>query len=330
MTAFEAIGVVGGGAWGTALANAAARAGRSVTLWARDASEVATMRDRRENVRRLPGVRLEDAVSPTADLADLRRVDTALLVVPAQALRGVALALAPVLPTGCPAVVCAKGIERATGSFMTDVTSEAMPHATPAVLSGPSFAEDVSRGLPTAVVLAAAQESLAEALAQALSSSRFRVYHGVDMRGVEIGGAAKNVLAIAAGIVAGRRLGESARAALTARGFAELTRFARAFGGRPETLMGLSGLGDLILTCGSAKSRNFAFGVDLGEGLPVGEAGHGKLAEGAFTARALVEMARSAGVDLPICEAVDAVLSGRVGIDDVVERLMTRPLKSEG
>ncbi|PSC02968.1 glycerol-3-phosphate dehydrogenase [Alsobacter soli] len=330
MSGFAHIGVAGGGAWGTALANAAARAGRSVTLWARDAAEVETMRARRENVRRLPGVRLEDGVAPTADMAELGQADGILLAVPAQALRGVAQALAPHLRAGTPVVVCAKGIERGTGRFMSEVAAEAAPGALPAILSGPSFADDVSRGLPTAVVLACGDPVAAEGLAEALSSSRFRVYHGVDVRGVEIGGAAKNVLAIAAGIVAGRQLGESAKAALTARGFAELSRFAKAFGGRPETLMGLSGLGDLILTCGSAKSRNFAYGFDLGAGAAPALAGGGKLAEGVFTARALVEMARSRRVDMPIAEAVDRVLSGQLTIDQAIDALMTRPLKAEG
>ncbi len=322
---FETIGVVGAGAWGTALANAAARAGRRVVLWSRDADHAAEMARERVNARRLPGVPLHDRVEPTADLRRACDVRAILLVVPAQALREVAEAMALVVKQGIPVVVCAKGIERGTGLFMSEIAADLLRGAMPAVLSGPSFAEDVSRGLPTAVVLAAPLDLVAEELARALSSTSFRVYHGADMRGVEIGGAAKNVLAIAAGIVAGRGLGESARAALTTRGFAELSRFARAYGSRPETLMGLSGLGDLILTCASARSRNFAFGLDLGRGVPLAQAGGGKLAEGVHTARILVEMAEARGVDMPVAAAVDGVLTGATGIEAAIEALMTRP-----
>ena len=266
---------------------------------------------------------------PTASLADAADVRALLLAVPAQTLRGVVEALSLCLKGGIPVVITAKGIERETGLFLSDVVRDLLPGVMPAVLSGPSFADDVARGLPTAVVLAAPDDHVAQILGHALSSPRFRVYHGTDMRGVEIGGAAKNVLAIAAGIVEGSGLGESAKAALTARGFAELQRFAAAYGARPETLMGLSGLGDLILTCGSLKSRNFAFGHDLGRGLSPAEAGQGKLAEGVFTAHVLVTMARARGVGMPIAEAVDAVLNGSLSVDKAVAALMTRPLKAE-
>ena len=323
------IGVVGAGAWGTALANAAARAGRKVVLWARDRDQARSIEIERENRARLPGIPLEPGVRATAALGEAVNAAAVLVVVPAQALRGVVAEMAPAMRARLPVVVCAKGIERGTGRFMTQVVAETAPAAVPAILSGPSFAADVGRGLPTAVTLAAADAELAEGLGQALSSGRFRVYHGTDVRGVEIGGAAKNVLAIAAGIVAGRRLGESARAAIVARGFAELRRFAAAHGGRPETLMGLSGLGDLVLTCGSAQSRNFAFGLALGEGRTVAEASGGKLAEGAFTAEALVGMARDAHVEVPISEAIAAVLRGECSIDAAVDGLMNRPLRSE-
>jgi glycerol-3-phosphate dehydrogenase (NAD(P)+) len=326
---FDTIGVIGAGAWGTALANAAARAGCTVRLWTRDPAHAAAMASARQNAHRLPGVPLLPAVTPTASLAEAAQARALLVAVPAQALRAVATDLAAVARPGLPAVVCAKGIEHGTRLFMSEVVEATLPGLVPAVLSGPSFAEDVSRGLPTAVVLAAPRKAVAEGLARALSSSAFRVYTATDVRGVEIGGAAKNVLAIAAGIVAGRALGESAKAALTARGFAELSRFARACGARAETLMGLSGLGDLILTCGSAKSRNFAHGFDLGRGVPLAQAGQGKLAEGVFTARALVEMAQARGVPMPIAEAVDAVLAGSIDIDAAIAALMTRPLKAE-
>jgi glycerol-3-phosphate dehydrogenase (NAD(P)+) len=233
---------------------------------------------------------------------------------------------------GTPVIACAKGIERGSRRFMSEVIAESAPAAVPAILSGPSFAADVARGLPTAVTLAAQDEELAAALAAALGSTTFRPYHSTDVRGVEIGGAAKNVLAIAAGIVAGRGLGASAGAALTTRGFAELFRFGNALGARQETVVGLSGLGDLILTCSSAQSRNFSLGVALGRGgEPSGAAGKPpKLAEGMFTAAALVDMAQAAGVEMPIATAVAAVLDGQLSIDAAIESLLTRPFRAEG
>ncbi len=322
---FQRIGVVGAGAWGTALANAAARAGRDVILWARDPEHAAQMSATRANERRLAGVPLEPAVRPTADLADLGDADAILLVAPAQAVRSVAGALAPALGAGVPVVNCAKGIERDTRAFLSDAIAAVLPGRPAAVLSGPSFAEDVARGLPTAVTIAALDEDLAQRLCAALSGGAFRLYHSTDVRGVEIGGAAKNVLAIAAGVCVGMGLGASAQAALVARGFAELRRFARAWGGRDDTLMGLSGLGDLVLTCGSAQSRNFALGLALGRG----EQPPAKLAEGAFTASALVAMARERGVEMPISEAVEAVVEGRVSASQAVDALLARPRKPE-
>jgi glycerol-3-phosphate dehydrogenase (NAD(P)+) len=323
------IAVIGGGAWGTALANAAALAGRDVTLWMRDPAAAAEMHHDRENARHLPGVRLNSRVTPTASVADLDDADAGLLVTPAQAVRAAMQIVGPALKRRAPLVVCAKGIERETGRLLSDIVGELRPDAPVGVLSGPSFADDVARGLPTAVTLACGDAAEATALAAALSGPSFRVYHSVDVRGVEIGGAAKNVLAIACGAVIGRGLGESAKAALTARGFAELMRFARAYGAQPETLMGLSGLGDLVLTCGSAHSRNFGFGERLGRGVPVAEASGGKLAEGAFTASALVALARAKGIEMPIAEAVDAVVGGRSTVDEAIEALMSRPLRAE-
>jgi glycerol-3-phosphate dehydrogenase (NAD(P)+) len=325
---FDHIAVLGAGAWGTALANVAARAGRSVTLWARDA-ESATMIAKRRESPRLPGITLNDSVEVTGDIAQAARADAVLIVVPAQMLRAVARALDPVLRPGTPVVACAKGIERGSQKFMTEVIAESAPRATPAILSGPSFATDVARGLPTAVTLAAREQELAAALARALGSATFRPYHSIDVRGVEIGGAAKNVLAIAAGIVTGRKLGASAAAALTTRGFAELFRFGRAYGAQPETLTGLSGLGDLILTCSSSQSRNFSLGIALGQGHSPAEARSSKLAEGVDTAPALVEMAKAKKVDMPIANAVAAVLNGQMSVDEAIESLLTRPFKSE-
>jgi glycerol-3-phosphate dehydrogenase (NAD(P)+) len=329
VTLFQSIAVVGAGAWGTALANAAARAGRDVALIAREPDHAAEMATERENRRRLPGVRLEPGVIPTADLTRAGAARAVLLVTPAQSCAAMAEALALVLRPGVPVVLCAKGIDRASRMFLGDIIAEALPRQPFAVLSGPSFAEDVSRGLPTAVVLASSDPVIAEALALALSGRTFRVYHGQDVRGVEIGGAAKNVLAIACGAVMGRGLGESARAALLARGFAELTRFARAYGGEPSTLMGLSGLGDLVLTGSSPKSRNYAFGEALGRGLTPGEAAGGKLAEGALTAAALLDLAEARGVDMPISREVTRLVTGEAGLDEAIAALMARPTKAE-
>jgi len=334
------IAVVGAGAWGTALANVIARGGGTVTLFARDAAAAGVMAAVRES-RRLPGVPIDQRVAIAALTERRPEGDAILIAVPAQALRGTVSALAGAIAAGTPVVACAKGIERTTRRFMTEIIAECLPGAVPAILSGPSFAVDVARGLPTAVTLAAADETVAQMLTRSLGSAAFRPYHSTDVRGVEIGGAAKNVLAIAAGIVAGRKLGASALAALTTRGFAELMRFGRAYGAQPETLTGLSGLGDLILTCTSPQSRNFSLGLALGQGhdltpsLPSpasggGKGGGGHLAEGAFTAAVLVDMARARAVEMPIAAAVAAVLDGALVIDAAIEALLTRPLRAEG
>ena len=325
----QRISVIGAGAWGTALANAIAHPHRPITLYARDRATVDEIARNGTNAAHLPGVNISAEVTPTDSLEKAANADMLLLVVPAQATREAVVSLSSYLPRGVPLISCAKGIERGTNHFVSEIIAAAAPTARIAVLSGPSFAADVARGLPTAVTLAAADKALAESLAEAIRSPTFRVYHSTDIRGVEIGGAAKNVLAIAAGIVVGRRLGPSAQAALTTRGFGELMRFGRAFGAKAETLTGLSGLGDLILTCTSPQSRNYSLGVALGAGRPLGEAGAGKLAEGAFTASALVEMARKKNVELPIAEAVDDVLAGRLDIDSAIARLLSRPIGAE-
>ena len=325
----DAIAVLGAGAWGTALANLAARRGGKVILWARDAGHVEEMKRTRANERRLPGVKLETGVEPSVDLGRLREVGIVLAATPAQAMRAVARDAAPFLRDDTDWVICAKGIERVTHAFMSDVLAAEAPHAAPAVLSGPSFADDLAAGLPTAVTLAARTAERAERLGRALDSPAFRLYRSTDIRGAEIGGAAKNVLAIACGIAAGRGLGASAVAALTARGFAELTRLGRAFGAMPETLMGLSGLGDLVLTCTSLQSRNFAFGHALGAGKSLADAAGGKLAEGAFTARALVELAAERGVEMPISAVVDRIVAGETTVAEAIDSLLMRPKKSE-
>ena len=316
MGAFDSVAVIGAGAWGTALAAVAARAGREVTLYARDAGIAAHIVASRTNPK-LPGVTLVPEITVTADLTQAAACDVILLVTPAQALRESMTALAPHLAAAKPVIACAKGIERGSHKFMTEIIAETAPLARPAILSGPSFADDVARGLPTAVTLAARDETLASELVQALGSPTFRPYHTSDVRGVEIGGAAKNVLAIAAGIVVGRNLGASAQAALTTRGFSELSRFGRALGARSETLAGLSGLGDLILSCASPQSRNFALGIALGRGEP------------APTAPVLVELAAAQRVEMPLSKAVAAILDGSISIDAAIDGLLTRPFKAE-
>jgi glycerol-3-phosphate dehydrogenase (NAD(P)+) len=325
MAEFHSVAVIGAGAWGTALATVAARAGRTVTLWARNAEHADRIASTRDNPR-LPGVRLAPEIVVTSELSLAARADMLLIATPAQHLRGAVNTLASHVTKPVPVIACAKGIEHGTHKFMTDVIAEAAPHALPAILSGPSFADDVARGLPTAVTLAAKDEALASNLVQALGSATFRPYHTTDVRGVEIGGAAKNVLAIAAGIVVGRNLGASALAALTTRGFSELARLGRACGARTETLSGLSGLGDLLLSCSTAQSRNFALGIALGRGEA---APAGKLAEGAFTAPVLVELAAARKVDMPVSQAVAAILDDRLTIDAAIEGLLTRPFKAE-
>ena len=322
------LGVAGAGAWGLALANVAATAGRRVILWGRNADEMRELARTRQSPR-LVGVRLADDLTISADIAALAQCEAILVVVPAQATREVAALLASVLPRIAPLIACAKGIERGSDMFMTQVLAEAAPGHPAAILSGPSFAADVAAGLPTAVTLACADEALARALALALNSANFRLYHSTDVRGVEIGGATKNVLAIACGIASGLGLGPSAGAALIARGFAELSRFGAAYGACAQTLMGLSGFGDLVLTCTSPQSRNFAFGVALGCGLSAAEAGAGKLAEGATTARALLEMARARGIEMPIAESVETVLRGEKDVRAAVGALLARPPKAE-
>lgn len=326
MTPLNRVSVIGAGAWGTALAGVAVRAGREVTLYARDAAMAAAISTTRENPR-LPGIPVDRSIAITHDIATAGRADIIVIAVPAQNSRAAIAALAPHLAAGTPVITSAKGIEHGTHKFMTEVIAEAAPQATPAILSGPSFASDVARGLPTAVTLAASDESMAVTLVRALGSATFRPYHTTDVRGVEIGGAAKNVLAIAAGIVVGKQLGASALAALTTRGFSELVRLGRACGARGETLAGLSGLGDLILTCSSPQSRNFSLGVALGRSE---RPSRDKLSEGEFTAPVLVELAAAKNVDMPVAGAVAAILDGKLTIDAAIEGLLTRPFKAEG
>jgi glycerol-3-phosphate dehydrogenase (NAD(P)+) len=318
--------VLGGGAWGTALALAMLRAGHAVRLWARDAETVAAI-GRGENPRYLPGIVIESGIEATGDLANaLARPDCVLAVVPAQSLRTVLGEAGPHMPAGAPLVLCAKGIERQTGELLSTIVAEILPENPIAVLSGPSFAADVARGLPTAVVVAAREEALSTDLAQRFSALNLRCYSSDDLVGVEIGGALKNVFAIAAGAVTGAGLGASAQAAMVTRGFVELRRIGAAFGARPETLMGLSGLGDLLLSCASSQSRNFSYGLALGRGESL--AGR-PLAEGVPTAAIAARIAAERGIEAPIISAVAAILEGAVTIHEAVSVLMSRPLKNE-
>ncbi len=329
MSKLQIVGVAGAGAWGVALANAAASAGREVVLWGRDADALKALDATRRSAR-LPGFALAPGVRAVTDLAALEGAQAILVATPAQTIREMTGRIARTLTAPRPLVICAKGIELVSNKFMSEVVAESAPGFPCAILSGPSFAVDVASGLPTAVTLAAADEALARELCQALRGPNLRLYHSSDVRGVEIGGAAKNVLAIACGVAAGLKLGPSAGAALIARGFAELRRFGEAYGARGATLMGLSGLGDLVLTCNSEQSRNFSFGLALGRGETVDTASHGKLAEGATTARALVALSRAKGVEMPIAETVEALLESRLDARAAVGALLARPQKGEG
>ncbi|MCS6987448.1 MAG: NAD(P)-dependent glycerol-3-phosphate dehydrogenase [Sphingomonadaceae bacterium] len=329
MGAEASIGVVGAGAWGTALAQALASDGTPVILWARETDVAHAIRTSGENPRFLPGVRLSPALSATDRLEDLAKAALWLVAVPAQHL-GAVLAQAP-LGHRPHLVLCAKGIEAGTGRLMTEVAEVQAPGCRLAVLSGPSFAADVAHGRPTAVTLAARSLADAETLARRLARPHLRPYLSDDPVGAQVGGAVKNVLAIACGIVVGADLGESARAALVARGFAEMTRFAVARGGRAATVAGLSGLGDLVLTCSSPRSRNMALGIALGQGRCVADAlaGLPTVAEGVSTAPVLVAEARRLRVEMPIAEAVADLLQGRIGVSDAMARLLARPLRRE-
>lgn len=328
---FEQIGVVGGGAWGTALAQALAQAGRQVTLWAREDDVVADITERHVNRRFLPGIALEPSIAATGDLRELNSSQAILIVVPAQFVRAAARDLATIIEPKTPLVLCAKGIEQHTGKLMSDLIADAMPMAPLAVLSGPSFAADVARGLPTALTLACANKTIGQHLALALSSRQLRLYWSADVLGAEIGGAVKNVLAIAAGIVDGKGLGASAHAAIVARGFAEMRRFAEALGAKPETLLGMSGLGDLVLTCGSSHSRNMSLGRALGQGQSLVDILGSRTAvtEGVWTAAAIVRLATEKSIDMPITAAVHDIIEGRSNVDDAIAALMQRPLKAE-
>ncbi len=328
---FQSVGVIGAGSWGTALAATIASAGRDVILWARSKEHASDISSSRENKKYLPGVTLPSNITVTNDKDDFANCDAVLMVSPAQAQRAVMTEFADIFKKGIPALICSKGIEQSSNLFMSDVLAQVAPDLVPFVLSGPSFAADVVRGLPTAVTLAGPDIDAAKAVASAIGHASFRIYASDDIMGVQIGGAVKNVLAIACGISDGKKLGESCRAALITRAFSELTRLGNVLGARPETLVGLSGFGDLSLTCSSPKSRNYSLGYKLGQGQPLKQilASRNTVSEGVFTAGVVVEIARKNQIEMPICEAVHAIVDGRSDPDSELARLLSRPMRAE-
>lgn len=328
---FEKIGIVGGGAWGTALAAAVCRSGRGALLWALEPETVAEINASHVNSAYLPDISLDPELRATNDLTEIAAQDLILMVAPAQHTRSIAAQLSDILPEGRPVIMCSKGIEQGSTKLMSQVLEETLPQAIPAILSGPSFASEVAQGLPAALTLACNDETLGETLARAIGHAAFRPYWSSDIIGAQIGGAIKNVLAIAAGIVRGRKLGSNAHAAITTRGFSEMDRFGTALGGRPETLTGLSGLGDLILTCGSPQSRNMSLGIALGEGKTMDEVlgARRSVSEGVYTASAVAGIAKEKDLDLPICAAVHAVVSDEASVDDAITELLARPFRAE-
>jgi len=327
----QQIGVIGAGAWGTALAAEVRRCGRDVIIHAHEPKVAAAINENHVNEAFLPGVELDPDIKATTDLTEAVDADAVLLVMPAQFLRAVTGKLSELWKPGTPAVICCKGIEQETALLMSEVCAETLPGVPLAVLSGPTFAKEVAAGLPTAVTLACADGPLGEQLGNAIGSPRFRAYRSGDMIGAELGGSVKNVLAIACGIVEGRKLGDNARAALITRGLSEITKLAAAKGGEPETLMGLAGLGDLTLTCNAMQSRNFSLGVALGEGRSLDEVlgERTSVAEGVHTASSVTELARRLNVDAPICTAMDGILNHFVDIDSAIEGLLARPVGDE-
>lgn len=332
LTSDPHIGVIGSGAWGTALAMLANRAGSRSTLWTRNEQVIQSIQDRRENAQYLPDVFIDPAIAVTADLEAMSKCNALIVTIPAQSLRTVAISLSDIVPANVPVVLATKGIERGSLMLMSEVMQSTMPHNPVVILSGPNFAREAAQGLPTATVLATHHPAVAEKIAFALGGKFFRLYTNDDPIGTQVGGALKNVLAIAAGIVEGRGFGENARAALITRGLAEMARFARAKGGSEETLMGLSGMGDVMLSCTSSKSRNYALGMNLGRHAQMvtpDRLGAGALTEGVATAESIAHLARKLGVTMPIMFAVDDILRGQIAIGAAIERLLERPASSE-
>lgn len=327
----QKIGIMGAGAWGTALATVAAKAGHDTTIWAYETEVVTAINDMHENTVFLKGVGLPKNIKATNNLADMADMDAILWVTPAQLLRPIAKAFAEFLKKPTPILICAKGIEASSRMLLTDVMHQVLPIAQAGILSGPSFAIDVAKGLPTAITLAMQDAKIGQQLAQALSIPTFRLYHSTDIIGAQIGGAVKNVLAIATGISDGKGFGDSARAALTTRGFAELTRFGAALGAKRETMFGLSGLGDLTLTCNSTLSRNMSLGMALGQGQTLQQIMDARksVSEGVHTSTILAKWAKELNIDMPICQTVANIVAGNLDVDSAIQNLLNRPLKQE-
>ena len=331
MTIYNKISVIGGGAWGTALAAMAARAGRDVLLWAREDGVVTSINEAHENKDFLPDVTLPESLKATGNLADVATAEVILMVVPAQFVRAIAQDMKVFLKESTPIILCAKGIEQSTGKMMNEVVTEVLPKSPLVVLSGPTFAREVAADMPSAVTIASKYQQIAQNVADTLGQPTFRPYLSRDVVGAEVGGAVKNVLAVACGIVAGLELGDNARAALITRGLAEMVRFGEVFGAKRETMMGLCGLGDLILTCSSVQSRNMSLGMALGQGKSVAEIMSGRIsvAEGYHTAGILAEIAERENIDMPIAAAVNEILHKGGDVKEIVQQLMNRPYVSE-
>ena len=325
------IGIIGAGAWGTALAQVYATAGNDVILWARESEVIAAVNAQHENAGFLPGVKLHDKIRATGDLAQAAKADILLIVTPAQHVRATLTSLKGLAKKSRPFVICAKGLETGTGKMLSDVAAEELPDSKIAILTGPTFASEIARGLPSAVTVAAKSKKSAENIRDMLASKTLRPYVSTDMTGVQIGGAVKNVIAIASGIVAGKGLGDSARAALITRGLAETARLGAALGAKKETLMGMCGVGDLVLTASSMQSRNYSLGFELGQGRTVDEVlgARKSVTEGVHTAKAVMVMAKNHSMDMPISAAVDDCLNNGLSIDAAIAALLERPLRNE-
>ena len=326
------IGIIGGGAWGTALAQVFALSNKAVTIWAREDDVVNSINAFHENTSFLAGVTLDDKITATNDISIAAKCDVVLVVTPAQYLRASMNDLKPHIKSETPIVICAKGVEIESGMLLSHIAENILPQNPLAILTGPTFAIEIAKGLPSAVTLAMKDKDSATALAQTLSNKTLRLYPSGDMIGAQVGGAVKNVIAIACGIIEGKKLGDSARAALVTRGLAEIARLSKALGANKETLMGMCGVGDLLLTCSSMQSRNFSLGVALGQGKILNDilSSRNSVTEGVYTAKALVVMAREHAVDMPISEAVHKCLSENLNVDAMISAMLDRPIKSEG
>ena len=327
----QTIGIIGGGAWGTALAQSMAASGKNIVLWAREEDVVSSINNAHENTPFLKGVTLDKKIRATGDLKDAAKADCILIVTPAQHMRSTLVAMKDTLAETAPIVICAKGVEIESGALLSHIAAEILPQNPIAILTGPTFAIEIAKGLPSAVTLAMKDMDTAAKLAEILSSRNLRMYAADDMIGAQVGGAVKNVIAIACGIIKGKKLGESARAALVTRGLAEMSRLAAALGGKRESLMGMCGVGDMILTCSSMQSRNFSLGAALGQGEKIEDilAQRNSVTEGVHTAKALTVMAKNNAVDMPIADAVHRCLSEGANVDEMIARMLDRPVKAE-